>query len=162
MFLILRCSKHVHLYSPYDTCRLHVAVTPFIRPIRGIQNTAESNAPENATVRLLDICHQLSHIAVEADVLLRLHLLRGVDKTRDQDLEDVGYDLPFDTTSSVTADVVRRRDAAGHRNDVSARDARGTNSGSTGTGTDHAGAEIRRVSTLTGCIGRLARYSFLI
>lgn len=104
-------------------------------------------------MRLLDIRHQLSHVAIEADVLLRLQLLRRTDETRDQDLEDAGYDLPFDTSRPITAGIVRRRDATRRRDDVPAASARGADFARTGSGTDHASAKVRRVSTLGGHIG---------
>jgi len=69
---------------------------------------------------LLHVRHQLPHIAIQADVLLRFQLLRETDETRDQNLEDTRHDLAFDTARTVTAAVVRRRDAARHRTDVPA------------------------------------------
>lgn len=113
-------------------------------------------------MRFLDVCHQLSHVAIEADVLLCLQLLRRTDETRDQDLEDAGHDLPFDTARSITANIVRRRDAARRRDDVPAASARGADSACSGSGTDQAGAKVCRVSTLGGHIGRFSRHSFLI
>lgn len=133
---------------PYHACRLHVAVTPLIRPIRGIQDAAESDASENAAVRLLDVRHQLPHVAVEADVLLRLQLLYTTGETRDQDLEDTAHDLSLNPARPVTTGVVRRRYTA-HGSAGTAR-ARG------------AGAEICRIRTPGRYIGRLARYSFLV
>lgn len=109
-------------------------------------------------MRLLDVRHQLSHVAVEADVFLRLQLLHGTDETRDQDLEDAGHDLSFDTARPVTAGIVRRRDTARCRDDVPAASARGADSASAG----HAGTEVRRVSTLGGHVRRFSRHSFLI
>lgn len=113
-------------------------------------------------MRLLDVRHQLSHVAIEVDVLLHLQLLHGTGEARDQDLEDAGHDLPFDTASPVTAGIVRCRDATSRREDVPAASARGTDSASAGPGTDHAGAKVRRVSTLGGHVGRFAGHSLLI
>lgn len=90
-------------------------------------------------MRLLDIRHQLPHVTVETDVLLRLQLLYVTGETCDQDLENETYDLSLNPARSVATGVVCRRDAA---------------RGSTGTArAGCAGAEIRRVCTRGRCVG---------
>lgn len=106
--------------QPYDTRGLYVAVATFVRSIRGVQNTAQGDASEDATVRLFHVRHQLSHVAVQTNVLLRLQLLYGIDEAGNQHLEDASHDLSFDTARSVTACVVRRRDAGRRRHGVPA------------------------------------------
>jgi len=71
-------------------------------------------------MRFLHIRHQLPHVAIQADVLLRFQLLRETDETRDQDLEDAGHDLTLNTARPVTTAIVGRRDAARRRTDVPA------------------------------------------
>lgn len=152
------------VHEPYDARCLHVAVTSLVRPIRRVEDTAESDAPEGTTVRLLHVRHQLPDVAVQADVLLRFQLLGETDEPRHENLEDAGHDLSLDTARSVTAGVVGRPDAARRTDHVPAVPAHSGSaySGSAGSRGDHAGTEIRRVSALERHVGRLARQAFLI
>lgn len=151
--------------SPNHASRLNVAVAPLVGSVGRVQDPAQSHSTKSAPMHLFHVRHELSNIAIQTHVLLRLQLFQRLHETRNQCLEHIVENMALYASRSM-ADRSVRRAASAARGDYGPHHGarcRGRTSGPSTPATHEIGPEVCCVATLRSWdLRRLARASFLI